>query len=874
MKITRIALLLSIIPALLFSAAPPALQPRARAAQGVGVITVQVDRPGAAISPRMYGIFFEDINFAADGGIYPERVKNRAFEFPTLLMGWKKIERGGARGTIEVLDAEPLSATTPRYLRVKVEEAGAGFGAANEGFRGVGVERGARYTFSVYARRAAGGPSALRVELVDAQGRSLGRARLGGFTPQWKKHAVTLTAAATEAKASLHLYVEGRGALDLDLVSLFPQATWKSRANGLRPDLVKLLADLKPGFVRFPGGCIVEGRTLDERYQWKTTVGDLAERRLIINRWNQEFKTRFPQRAPEDYYQSFGLGFYEYFQLCEDIGAEALPIINCGMACQFNTGQLVPLDQLDPYIQDALDLIEFANGPVTSRWGGKRAAMGHPAPFNLKMIGVGNEQWGPQYVERYAEFAKVLKAKHPEIRLVASAGPAPADERFRYLWGKMREMNADIVDEHYYMPPKWFRENVGRYDDYPRTGPKVFAGEYAAQSVGTVRSENRNDWECALAEAAFMTGLERNADVVEMTSYAPLLAHVDAWQWTPNLIWFDNLRSFGTPSYYVQKLFSTNRGTTILPVKLGDGGQQGLYASASLDQRAGEVILKLVNTAASAREVNINLAGAAKVGAGGRAFVLSSADLKAENSLSEPAKVAPAERQFAASGQFAYTLAPHSLTVLRVPAQAQSAAVEHDSTRWEGEIAAYEQADRTNPPPPGGVLFIGSSTIRLWKTLAADFPNHRVINRGFGGSQIADATHFAERVIFPYRPRAVFLRAGGNDLHAGKSPEQVFADFKAFVGKVHAKLPQTEIVFISLSPSVARWSEAEQTKKLNQLVRDYVKGKKRLKYIETYDTTLGPDGKPRAELFVEDKLHFNAEGYRILAERVRLHLPK
>jgi alpha-L-arabinofuranosidase len=876
MKSIRLALRFALALTLAALAGQSPLQPRPAAAQSgsTSTITVQVDRPGAAISPRMFGVFFEDINFAADGGLYPERVKNRAFEFPTLLMGWKKIERGGAKGTLEVLDAEPLSATTPRYLRVKVEEAGAGFGAANEGFRGVGVERGARYTFSVYARRAEGSPSALRAELVDANGKSLGQARVSGFTPQWKKHAVTLTAAATEAKAALHLYVEGRGALDLDLVSLFPQATWKNRANGLRPDLVKLLAELKPGFVRFPGGCIVEGRTLDERYQWKTTVGDLAERKLIINRWNQEFKTRFPQRAPEDYYQSFGLGFYEYFQLCEDIGAEPLPIINCGMACQFNTGQLVPLDQLDPYIQDALDLIEFANGPVTSRWGGRRAAMGHPAPFNLKMIGVGNEQWGPQYIERYAEFAKVLKAKHPEIKLVASAGPSPSDERFHYLWGKMREMNADIVDEHYYMPPKWFRENAGRYDSYPRTGPKVFAGEYAAQSVGVVRSENRNDWECALSEAAFLTGLERNADVVEMTSYAPLLAHVDAWQWTPNLIWFDNLRSFGTPSYYVQKLFSTNRGTTILPVKLGGGGGQDLYASASLDRGAGEVILKVVNTAASAREVSINLAGVTKVGAGGKAFVLSSADLKAENSLNEPAKVAPAERQFAASGQFAYTLAPHSLTVLRVPTQAQSAAVEHDSSRWEGEIAAYEQADRTNPPPPGGVLFIGSSTIRLWKTLAEDFPGHRVINRGFGGSQIADATHFAERVIFPYRPRAVFLRAGGNDLHAGKSPERVFADFKAFVNKVHAKLPQTEIVFISLSPSVARWSEAEQTKKLNQLVRDYVKGKKRLKYIETYETTLGPDGKPRPELFVEDKLHFNAEGYRILAERVRPHLPK
>jgi len=625
----------------------------------------------------MFGIFFEDINFGADGGLYPERVKNRSFEFPDPLMGWKEIGHGDYKGTVTVLDANPINANNSHYLHIEVEKPGAGFGAMNEGFRGIGVQRRAAYTFSLYARniehaQRAGNtrsveriPVALRIELEDENGRSLSTGRLVGLTPTWKKYAITLIPSATSLKAHLNILAEGRGAIDLDMVSLFPMGTWKNRENGLRSDLVQLLKDMKPGFLRFPGGCIVEGRYLKTRYQWKTTIGDLANRRLIINRWNDEFK----HKPAPDYYQSFGLGFYEYFQLSEDIGAEPLPIINCGMACQFNSAELVPLDQLDPYIQDALDLIEFANAPVTSSWGRLRAQMGHPAPFNLKMMGVGNEQWGPQFIERYEQFAKVLKEKHPEITLISDAGPSPNDDRFRFLWSKLRELKADIVDEHYYMAPSWFLANSDRYDNYPRTGPRVFAGEYAAQSVGIASPNNRNNWECALAEAAFVTGLERNADVVRMASYAPLFAHVDAWQWTPDLIWFNNLRSYGTPNYYVQKLFSTNKGTHILPVLL-DGspknGQQNLYASASLDRPAGEVVLKIVNAAASPKEVRINLAGSGAIKKTGKAFVLASSDLQAENSFDGPTKIFPLERPLIAAREFNYTLAPNSFTVLRV----------------------------------------------------------------------------------------------------------------------------------------------------------------------------------------------------------------
>jgi alpha-N-arabinofuranosidase len=334
------------------------------------------------------------------------------------------------------------------------------------------------------------------------------------------------------------------------------------------------------------------------------------------------------------------------------------------MACQFNSSETVPVEELGGYIQDALDLIEFANGSAGSRWGRVRAQMGHPAPFGLKMIGVGNEQWGPRFLERYKPFAAAIKAKHPEIALVAGAGPGPAGKEFDFLWSNLRALKADILDEHFYMAPSWFLANTNRYDGYDRSGPKVFVGEYAAQTAGVVRPDNRNNWEAALAEAAFMTGIERNADVVVMASYAPLFAHVDAWQWTPNLIWFDNLRSYGTPSYQVQKLFANNRGTRILPVAVN--GTDGLFASASLNERTGEVIVKAVNATPKARPVRFALPGARAAAADARAIVLT-ADPRAENDLDHPRRVAPVESRIqASSSPLDITLQPSSVTVLRL----------------------------------------------------------------------------------------------------------------------------------------------------------------------------------------------------------------
>jgi alpha-N-arabinofuranosidase len=376
-----------------------ALLARGRVQTGAPVaVRVTVNQPGAAIPSTLFGIFFEDINFAADGGIYPERVKNRSFEFPDPLMGWRRAMVEGSAGRFTVQTENGPSAANPHYLRI-TSTAGT-YGVSNEGYRGIGIRKDARYTVRLLARRVGGGPSSLRVEFENVRNQPLGGTTIDGLSTEWKRVTGTITAETTELHALVRVLTGGPGAVDVDMVSVFPAETWANRENGLRPDLVQLLKDMHPGFLRFPGGCIVEGRYLEGRYQWKTTIGDTSERKLLVNRWNDEFSSR----ATPDYYQSFGLGFYEYFQLAEDIGASPLPILNCGMACQFNSGELAPLDQIDPYIQDALDLIEFANGPVTSAWGAKRAGFGDPAPFNMKMLGVGNEQWGPQYLERYSKF--------------------------------------------------------------------------------------------------------------------------------------------------------------------------------------------------------------------------------------------------------------------------------------------------------------------------------------------------------------------------------------------------------------------------------------------------------------------------------------
>lgn len=640
-------------------------------AQKATTISVNTDKIITEIQPTMWGLFFEDINFGADGGLYAELVKNRSFEFDNPLMGWKEFqsERFSVRnssGRIMIIN-RGSSYSNPRFARVSVFK-DKGYGLNNEGFKGMGIKQGNTYHFSVSANPIEGNP-VMRLELVDPKGQVIGSASVKPEGKGWNTYTASIKATSTEAKATLQIWFDGTGVIDIDMVSLFPSDTWKNRPNGLRADLVQKLADMKPGFLRFPGGCIVEGRDLDNRYQWKKTVGKVEDREMIINRWN----TEFAHRPAPDYFQSFGLGFFEYFLLSEDIGAEPLPILSCGLACQFNTAEVVPMDEIEPYIQDALDLVEFANGEVTTKWGKLRADMGHPAPFNMKYIGVGNEQWGPQYIERYKVFAKAIKEKYPDMIIISGTGPFPEGELFDYAKKELKDLDAEIIDEHYYNKPEWFFKNASRYDNYDRKGPKVFAGEYAAQSVATVSPENKNNWECALSEAAFMTGLERNAEVVHMCSYAPLFAHAEGWQWTPDLIWFDNLASYATPNYYVQKLFANYKGTHLLAATSGNeklAGKDGLYASSVWDKNSSEVILKIVNATGKVQQTVWKVEGNKKLGKSAAIISLTGPQLTSVNEIGGPETIAPVESSTTVkSKSVALTLQPNSFTVVRIKTQ-------------------------------------------------------------------------------------------------------------------------------------------------------------------------------------------------------------
>jgi alpha-L-arabinofuranosidase len=520
-------------------------------------ITVQADAPGTAVASTLHGLFFEDINYAADGGLYAELIQNRSFEHREPLYGWSPVARGGAQGHLTVESEAPLNANNRNFLRIHVATPGEeGFGAMNRGYDGIALGAGERYRFSVYARRRAGEIAGIRVLLEDDAGQELAATNFASVPSSWRQYEALFIAPRATVNARLSLLATTSGAVDVDMVSLFPEKTFKGRRNGLRADLAQALADLKPGFLRFPGGCIVEGKDYANAYRWKETIGDIAERKQNWNVWQD--------RQSPQYSQTYGLGFFEYFQLCEDLGAEPVPVLNCGMTCQARQGRPVPLDEIGPWVQDALDLIEFANGPASSEWGGRRAALGHPDPFGLTVLAVGNEQWQQGYFDRYDVFYRAIKAKHPEIRLISSAGPLPNDALWQFAWNKFRSGTpADVVDEHYYVAPRWLLENIDRYDTYDRKGPKIFVGEFAAHEAS-----RRNSLRSALAEAAYMTGLLRNADVVEMASYAPLFARIGHAQWRPDLIWFDNARVLLTPNYYAQALFAQNRPDWVFPCQV------------------------------------------------------------------------------------------------------------------------------------------------------------------------------------------------------------------------------------------------------------------------------------------------------------------
>ncbi|WP_030243857.1 alpha-L-arabinofuranosidase C-terminal domain-containing protein [Streptomyces sp. NRRL S-455] len=512
-------------------------------------ITVDPSARGAKIDDTMYGVFFEDINRAADGGLYAELVQNRSFEYSTADNGsYTPLTSWTVGGTAQVVnDSGRLNERNRNYLSL-----GAGSSVTNTGYNtGIRVEQGKRYDFSVWARAESG--TTLAVSLKDAAG-SLATARQVAVKGGWAKYEATFTATRTSNRG--RLAVASVNAAALDMVSLFPRETYKNQPNGLRKDLAEKIAALKPGFVRFPGGCLVNTGSMEDyseasgwqrkrSYQWKDTIGPVEERATNANVWG--------------YNQSYGLGYYEYFRFSEDIGAMPLPVVP---ALVTGCGQNKATDDdalLKRHIQDTLDLIEFANGPATSKWGKVRARMGHPKPFHLTHIGVGNEENLPrEFFARFQQFRAAIKAEYPDITVISNSGPDDAGTTFDTAWQLNREGKVDMVDEHYYNSPNWFLQNNDRYDSYDRSGPKVFLGEYASQG---------NAWKNGLAEAAYMTGLERNADIVKLASYAPLLANEDYVQWRPDMIWFNNRASWNSANYEVQKLFMTNVGDRVVPSK-------------------------------------------------------------------------------------------------------------------------------------------------------------------------------------------------------------------------------------------------------------------------------------------------------------------
>lgn len=605
------------------------------------VLDVNTKKLGATVQSTMYGLFFEDINYAADGGLYGELVKNRSFEFPQSLMGWQSF------GNVEVKDDGPFD-RCPHYVQLSYAgHSERRTGLVNEGYFGIGVLSGEEYRFTVWAK-APQGTARIRVQLIDPntmdERQDFATGKIDINSSEWKKYEVVLKSDRTDNKAQLRIFLDGKNDVCLEHVSLFPVNTFKNRTNGMRRDIAQALADVHPGVLRFPGGCIVEGEELANRYQWKNTIGPVENRPLNRNRWEFTFEHRyFP-----DYFQSYGLGFFEFFQLAEDIGAEPLPVLNVGMACQYqnweNEKAHAPLDQLDPYIQDCLDLIEFANGDTTTAWGKKRAEMGHPAPFNLKLIGVGNEQWDKFYFDRLEPFVKAIRAKYPKIKIVGTSGPDSEGDKFDRGWEAMKRLKADLVDEHFYRPESWFLKSGLRYENYDRKGPKVFAGEYACHGKG----KKWNHFETSLLEAAFMTDLERNADIVQMATYAPLLAHVEGWQWRPDMIWYDNTKLFKTVSYYVQQMYAQNKGTNVLSLTMdgkpvgGQDGQDGLFASSVFDKPTGTVIVKVVNTSRSAQPISVNLTGM-KGSRSAQTITLTCDEMEAENSLDQPDRIVPVE---------------------------------------------------------------------------------------------------------------------------------------------------------------------------------------------------------------------------------------
>jgi len=589
-----------------------------------GTITVKAAE-SKKISDMLVGVFFEDINYAADGGLYAELVQNRDFEYaPSDKEGrdkdWNSTTAwslSGGKGTLAVDSVQPVHTNNKHYAILK-----SGAAIVNSGYDGIAVKSGDSYDFSIFAKNINGKASGIKVRLIGANGEVYGETSVKGISTTWKKLNAVIKVTKTVANARLEVAPQTTGTVAVDMISLFPQKTYKGRKNGLRADLAQTVADLHPKFMRFPGGCVAHGDGLGNIYRWKNSIGPL--------------EARVPQRNLWGYHQTTGLGYFEYFQYCEDMGAAPLPVIAAGVPCQNSAidehiglgGQQcgVPMEEMGQYVQDILDLVEYANGPVTSKWGKLRAEAGHPKPFNLKYVGIGNEDLITDlFEERYAMILKAMKDKYPEITVIGTVGPAAEGTDYEEGWALADKLDIPMVDEHYYQPVGWFINNQDYYDRYDRSKSKVYLGEYAAFLRG-----RPNNIETALAEALYLTALERNGDVVSMTSYAPMLAKENHTQWNPDLIYFNNTEVKPTVGYYTQQLYGQNAGDVYLPsdVALKDATTEvsnRVAVSVVRDTKSKDLIVKIVNMLPVAVSTTVNLEGAGTFASSAKRYVLTGA---------------------------------------------------------------------------------------------------------------------------------------------------------------------------------------------------------------------------------------------------------
>lgn len=629
-------------------------------------IRVEVSE-GKNISDQLIGIFFEDINYAADGGLYAELVQNRDFEYSPKdgsRQGWDSGYAWsliGGKGNLRIGTTNPIHENNPHYAILEVAQSGVSL--QNDGFDGIVLKKGEKYDFSCFARVEEGGKGGkVTVCLTDQNGKEVGTASVKVTSTEWKEVRAVLTATTDVRSAKLNLRPSVADIYHFDLVSLFPQATFKGRKNGLRADLAQTLADLQPRFVRFPGGCVAHGDGIDNIYDWKGSIGPLEARKPLRNLWG--------------YHQTRGLGYFEYFQFCEDIGAEPLPVVAAGVPCQ-NSGTCshhsqdelgcngqqggIPMEEMPAYVQDVLDLIEYANGDARkTEWGRKRAEAGHPKPFNLKYIGIGNEDLITKvFEERFTMIYNAVREKYPEVTVIGTVGPFYEGTDYDEGWKLAARLKVPMVDEHYYVSPGWFIHNQDYYDRYDRNKPKVYLGEYAAHLPG-----RPSNLETALSEALYLTAVERNADVVMMTSYAPLLAKEGHTQWRPDLIYFNNEEVKLTPDYFVQQMYGQNAGDTYYPsiVDLDnqkDGVKKRIGVSVVKDGTTGDYIVKLVNMLPVEVTSQVSLEGMALDRAKAQKTVLTGKPADKD--------VCPVTEVFDMQGSdFSYAMPPYSFTVIRV----------------------------------------------------------------------------------------------------------------------------------------------------------------------------------------------------------------